>query len=589
MYTIFKILLLYTVIIGLMFIGGVFGILSPAYGWGIFSFAVISIMLFLRRKKLSLAIFYNNNTWFERLLWSFVLIFFLSSFIRTFAPVMGSDALSCHLDIPKHYINYGGFKDLIQHFPFACMQLGTQMLFMLVMLIGPSFLAQTVTFFISLLLFYAIYKFGQIYFNNQTGLLAATLVTATSVFHMESFYVQTDLSLALFLFAAFWALWDYTVKARFKYLILFGIFSGTALSIKLNGAIFIGLLFLYLLAVIVNDKRFYIRKKILYLLAPLSLCLLIYLPWILRTYYYTGNPFYPFFNKFFILRDSYVHLQFIGALYKPAAHPFFTIIPKTVFGYFYYPFLISFKQIVTPDNFIGPLFLSLFIVAVCRRFWHLRILKILAFFAWISYSLYFLGVPQLRHIYIVICLISFICSWGLYDLLKKKARLVNSVLCIAIICYLFLFLGKSVYEKAKAYPAAFGIQSEDEFNVTYEHGFRLFRDCRFLNDSIGADEKILAFTPLTYHLNRDFVLAYVLQMRLADTEYLKSPNDFLNYLINNGIYYVWFDADDDRSNITACLKIMNLVEELIKTNKLTCVYNNKQENSYVYRVNLVKR
>jgi 4-amino-4-deoxy-L-arabinose transferase-like glycosyltransferase len=576
----FKILTLLVVIINLMFAGGIFGLLSPRYGLAVCVFAAIILFLLFKDKKLSSGQLLKDTRVFEKLLWLFVLIFFLTSFIRTFAPPAVLDVLVYHLNVPKRYIQARGFVNLVQT-PMSNIPLGSEMLFMLAMLAGSDCLAQTVAFLLSVLLFYSVYKFGEINFDKKTGLLAASLMTATAVFHMESFYALTDIALTLFSFAAFWSLWNYRNSANFKDLIFFGIFSGTSLAIKMNGVIFIGLLFIYFLFVIATNNQLNGQRKIIYFVTPLSICLLLYSPWLLKAYYFTGNPVYPFCDSLFNLRSPY-NLMKAPGWSKPSTHGIFQIIPRNLFGYIYYPFLISFRPACYADDFAGPLFLISFLIAVYKKFWKVKLLRLLIIFAWLTYSLYFLTTPLVRYMFIVICLISLICGWAVLTFLKENKGLAGGILQFIVLGYLSLFLAKSVFEKSKAYPAVFGVQTIEDFHTNYEHGFRWFKDFQFLNTTLSPDDRVLIFTTQSYYLDTAYVSADVLQSGLLNLKKTNGCNDFLGYLVNENIRYIWFDEEDSEDCYND--KVLSLVKELVKSQRVQCVYHNKQQNSFVYRV-----
>ena len=581
MYIIHKISLLIIAVITLMHFGAVFKLLSPLYGWVVFSIFILTIIYVCKDIKLTSNIF-RNVSLVDKILLSIIAVTFVTSFLRSLAPITGGDSLSCYLEIPKRYINEGGFKILIKNSPFSSMPLGASMLYLLAMLIGPDFLAQTTACFVSFLLFYAVYKFTSVNFDRTTGLVSGCLLLTTIVFHMESFFALTDLLPALFCFCGLWAIWEYGKDNSYRNIIVFAVFCGGALAAKFVSVIPVTVMFIYFIYLLFRESSLPRHKKIKHFLMASSIIFFLFVPWAIKAYHETGNPIYPILSKFFMLKFPYSILQGVQEIHATSKHALFSVVPKNFVGYLLYPILISFIPVATNDNFIGPLFLIFFIFAIRKKFWHIRLLKIIFFLVLAMYSLFFFGIPQVRHIFIVFCLLSVVSSWGLVSFIKDSKQKILKVVIITFVLFYFVgFTSKAIYEKLKAYPVVFGYESASIFHKTYEYGFNYYDDFQFLNKTVKQDEKVLVFTDLTYHLDADFIWAQTMEKGLLDIVQI-SDTEFLNYMILHNIHYIWFSENEIKKK--KYKNIALLVRRLLDSGAPKMIYHNRSQGSYVFKI-----
>ncbi len=218
------------------------------------------------------------------------------AFLKAATPPVGTDALVYHLAVPKAYLESQGLVHLPNNI-YSLYPQQVEMLFLAGLALGGGELAQCLGLGLALLLLFGLYLFSRQWVGPRLALLAPLIYFSTPTFFKISTSAYIDLQTAAFVFLAFyaWTLWR--ERKQDGWFLLMAVFSGAAFATKLTGVIALPLAFLGLLieARERNDLAWTARKVLL--LGVLSLALI--LPWWGRNYYFTGNPFAPFFIQFF--------------------------------------------------------------------------------------------------------------------------------------------------------------------------------------------------------------------------------------------------------------------------------------------------
>jgi len=140
------------------------------------------------------------------------------------------------------------------------------------------------------LMIFFIYRIGEIFISKNIGFYAALFFTC-SYFPLEyltGFYAtdHNDISFFFYEFAAIWALTEYYHTKKNIYLILVGVFSGSAILCKwLIGLLVYAVWFILILS---NKKRTIFFKESLNLVSSFFICTIIFLPW--QVYSYLKYP-----------------------------------------------------------------------------------------------------------------------------------------------------------------------------------------------------------------------------------------------------------------------------------------------------------
>ena len=223
-----------------------------------------------------------------------VLVFM--ALLRAATPPFGTDALVYHLAVPKAYLENHGLVHLPNNI-YALYPQQVEMLYLLALALGGGALAQWLGFGLVLLLLFGLYLFFRAWAGPRCATLPPLLLLSTPTFFKVSTSAYIDLQLAGFIFLSFycWTLWR--ARRHDGWFLLMAVFAGAAFATKLTGAIALPLAFLGLLLEARTRNNIAWTGKMTLWLGGLSLALI--LPWWARNYYFTGNPFAPFFMQFF--------------------------------------------------------------------------------------------------------------------------------------------------------------------------------------------------------------------------------------------------------------------------------------------------
>lgn len=221
-------------------------------------------------------------------------IFLLGTLLLTFflaiSPRVSWDADVYHLTLPRLYLEEGGFRpvamSVYSHWPLA-----TELLFAAAMLVGDYMLAKAVHFGFGLLVVYAFFA-SLAEKPRPASSLAAAFFLANAVVAFEFRVAYVDLAYTFLLLSGFIFL-DRALEERGErsdaFLLLAGLCCGLLAGVKVNGilgAVVIGALWVPRLA------RGELRPFLVRFALP---AVLLWVPWLVKAYAYTGNPVYPFF------------------------------------------------------------------------------------------------------------------------------------------------------------------------------------------------------------------------------------------------------------------------------------------------------
>ncbi len=231
-----------------------------------------------------------------------LLMLVVSICVLAWVPPVSRDALVHHLAVPKLWIKHGGIYE-IPDLLFSYYPMNLDLLYMIPLYFGNDILPKYFHFAFALatswLIFsYLIKRLGRVY-----ALLGALLFLSTPVIVKLSITVYVDLGLVFFSTAALVSVlrW-YKEFPRIRHLIMVGLFCGLALGTKYNGLIV--LLLITILVVLIafrkiSDDKTAQYRSVLYTLIFIVIAGLIYSPWGIKNYLWTGNPLYPLFDNWF--------------------------------------------------------------------------------------------------------------------------------------------------------------------------------------------------------------------------------------------------------------------------------------------------
>ncbi len=252
-----------------------------------------------------------GEQWFQLPLFGVLAGWTVLVFIQAAAPEIQFDPLNYHLALPKLYIEEQRFVTtpyLIQSWFF----LGTDMNYLLAMLIADQTAAKLTSFAFWAVTCLAIFTFGKRFSSGLAGLFGAALYATTPLVAWEATTAYIEMALACYCFLATAAAYRWLVERRLAWLIVAGLMAGFAISTKMNAIVFLVPLGIVVTLIALRDGReahsslLTPHSSLLTVgrrwLAPLtfgSVAALAAAPWPVLRYLETGNPVFPFLNNVF--------------------------------------------------------------------------------------------------------------------------------------------------------------------------------------------------------------------------------------------------------------------------------------------------
>lgn len=227
----------------------------------------------------------------------------LPLYILAMTPAIAWDSNVYHLALPKLFLAHEGFRsvpmNVYGHWP-----LNTELLFGLAMLGQDYVLAKLVHFGFGLLVLYAVYVGCRSLHKPAgskeiSGWLAMALLLGNDVVGYEFSVAYVDLAHAFFLTAAFL----FTLRGLddpehgTQPILLAGICCGLVAGTKLSGIAGTAVLATLWIPRLVQGKSpGLVRRLLVWFALPV---LVLWAPWLFKSTWFTGNPFYP------LLHDSF--------------------------------------------------------------------------------------------------------------------------------------------------------------------------------------------------------------------------------------------------------------------------------------------
>lgn len=242
---------------------------------------VVTAAFFTRSHAVSEKMPFGRRNW---LLLSLVLPLLVVYLANSLAPEVSPDGSGYHLgNVTRMWERHGFVWDY--HSIYSYLSQGIEMLYLVAFSIGGMPAAATfhLSYLVCLTLLLA--SFGQRFGFPRAGAFAAVLVFASPVVGLVAVSAYNDVALATCIFAVFY-LGELNLETSCgNQLILNGFLVGFCYALKYPGALILLLVLLQLRG-----------KGFVRLAAPAALMAA---PWMLRNWYWLGNPFAPFFNRWF--------------------------------------------------------------------------------------------------------------------------------------------------------------------------------------------------------------------------------------------------------------------------------------------------
>lgn len=229
-----------------------------------------------------------------------LLLFFLLALVNligALGPELAFDALWYHLTFPNLYL----LHHAVYHIPggllyYSDMPKLGELLYVGALAFGNEITAKVLHWSFGILVCFSIYIFSKKLFSRHLALLAVVIFYANLVVSWESTTAYIDLIRTFFEFLALWAFVLWFSEKKTKWLLTSALMTGLAISTKLLALGSLGI-FLILLIGLLLKRKMHVTEIFKQVFLYISISLVIPLPWLIFSFYYTSNPVYPFFTS----------------------------------------------------------------------------------------------------------------------------------------------------------------------------------------------------------------------------------------------------------------------------------------------------
>lgn len=456
---------------------------------------------------------------FEKFLLSVTAAISVICLAGALAPEIGNDALSYHIYHPKIFIQ----NHRIGYIPYTRESLWpylTEMLYTIGLLFKSAGMAKMFHYFFGILTAISVYSYTARFFTKKAGLLAAALFYSAPGIFMQSVYAYVDLSLCFYSFSALYLMMAWDEKKDAGLLILSGIFTGFALSVKiLGGFAFIALSGLMVFIIAKDRIRPATGLKHLFIFSLSAF--LVSCVWYIRSWVILGNPIYPFLPNIFKSGMASTSQYFGVYGYRTG-----------IMGLLMLPWDMVMHINSIGSEQIGVISLAflpfVFFLPFKKRAIQLTLVFLLIYLAsWIY-------INNVRFVFTYFAILYILISVG-FNAAAKRYRFFIAQL---LLCGCVLFnLSLCIYHNLDALKLTLNFMSREEYLCKKE---RTYPIAKFINENIPLNSRlIVAGEPRFYYFDRD-LLVYDVWRELSH----ESAADYIDVLKKRNVpVYLLYRSD----------------------------------------------
>jgi hypothetical protein len=464
------------------------------------------------------------------LLWTTLIVFFSAEFILNLTPPISRDALIHHLVIPKLWLKNGGFYE-IPWAEYSYYPMNINLTYLVCLYFKNDIIPKFIHFGFGLGTGWLIYFYLKEKFGHSWALLGMIIFITTPIVVWLSTSAYIDLGMTFFTTASVLAFirWRDSEYSQFKWVLISSFCMGIAIGSKYNALIAFFIINLMLMLSYVRDTNKQIGA-LKYGIIFFVITALVALPWYLKNYLQTGNPFYPLFNSFFkLLHHQTVQGVLHGPAIKKTGKISFFKIREAMYGESFWetlliPIRMFFQGKDTSYQYfqgsLNPILIIFLPFALLNKSYGKDKIIFLCFTIIFIFMAYFLTAKQVRYILPVLPFLAIIAVMGIKDLmdklkeemflsslkLGKNAKSMARILLfgvIAILLILNLLYLKNRINVIKPFPYVMGIETREAFlNRHLLH----YDAVEYINHNLPGDAKVftLFLGRRGYYLERDY-------------------------------------------------------------------------------------
>ncbi len=532
----------------LMFVLGALGLLYPIVAWVLVSMGTVMALfeLFCGWRELIRVNFSSHFSMFETGLFLLILLNSLYPLLAgALSPPFWWDEAAYHLAVPKIYIRHHAIV-YIPFIPYSNWPMEAEMLFTIGLLLCSESLPHLIEWISFLFTSYSLYLFGKRFFSPTTGWLSAAVFSATPMTLTLAGTGLIESTLTLYISLATFFLLQWIQSNKKDYLVLSALFGGLSASVKLNGAIITLILgMITLLFTMMHVRSIKIALKNFTIFGFLSFTVV--LPWYIKNWWHTGNPFWPFLLDVLGGRywDPLGTEYLLGFIQKPN-------LPITFANWLLGLWHQTFHPIGPPQIALGPLYLALFPLSIMTLllrshsanwspiYWWLFVITLLYYTAW------FFQTHQTRFLMPVTPLMALLSAAGiewfteeLSVCWKLLSNLIRIGLLLCLLTFSWITNPDARSELHQHWQFLSGRLTRDEFLLARVSGYETFL---YANQHLPEDAYVLLalYESRGYYLDREYMWANPISQRVLRLEQVVSAHDLADQLKTLGVTHILF-------------------------------------------------
>ena len=448
----------------------------------------------------------NFNLPADKALWLLIGLLFLFDLICCGNAAVGWDAAVYHYAAPNAFLRSGALIDVPEN-PFSYYPLLVEMLFTLGLGLNGEFLAGALTWIFLLPLTAGMLSIGRRLGSDRIGLWALVLFLGAPLTFELPFSGLVDLPFLVYCLLAIAVLLETGISIRQS--VLIGLLVGCSAATK-----HLGLLFLAAFALVYFWQAWSRTgrggRSFGWAWIVVVLSLLVPLPWYIRSYLATGDPWFPFLSNL---------VQMAGATEGSFSLKSFSqsVYPRTLAGFLgYLPYLTFVYTDLRPWFWaISPAFLAFLPPAIVWAFvpqkdksrsYSFSVLRMLVVLALATLIINFITAPSYpRYLFPTWICLSLISAWVLNEILLRWPYPGRIIVPVAIILPFLIVFSMGAKRAVEVLPQYF---SEDARIAAVQAGFPGYGTFIHANENIDPESSLIISTdPKIYYLDSNAIIA----------------------------------------------------------------------------------
>ncbi len=512
----------------------------------------------------------SSRNKFERLCQIFFAIAFLALFIGALSPELGGDALCYQLNLPKIFLAKGSvapiYYDVNSYFP-----LFMNYLYLIGIATGGMLSAKLFHVLTGFLLFLVLkIKINEEIKNKGWAYFFALVFFATPVVYNMLSTTYVDVGLALYVFLSFVSMQEGFRSRQLKTLFLSGFLLGCGISIKYLGLVSaLGLAGIFVWENISVPISVWVKR----FLAWVGGCGLGFGYWVIRNWFITGNPLYPYLGSFFKTESipgmkydqvgvGYGFFDFVGIFWNMFINPVAFGTYSDRIGIFYL-LLIPFAL------------LAIFFVPKSRSY---------AIFLAIFLSVWFFICQAGRYLIPAMPFMILAGAMGLQWVLKRLPSILKSVFTFGSCMILSAYLLIGVAHYRYSYLLMAGKWSWNDYLFKLE---RTSEIAFWVNDHLDKNAKILlAREPRQFYFDRPLLRDVALRYRTHYDQNNLNLKSYSGFLKNEKVTHILMSKPLTETSGGADPN--PLLDELVSSKQVQLIHEvtskNIRDTRYIFRL-----